>query len=349
MVVNDGLQQAGISILAHRLVTVATHTDGHDVVGAFHPLYALTEEAVEVFLVALIIPCSPLLTIAGILLMIAGHGLMVGCSDDYSHSVSSLQVLWVVSIESPVPHSRPKEITLKAENEFKDLCIEAVVAIVCAEGVLHPRRETGSLVIEEDTTITHIRLAIGIFARPYIYILMSYHRHISPIVPRRHTHLTGELIDAEDCSPLVASCNHELTVYCFDDVFLRPALQITKNALLNPLVNLLIRAYGTYQNTIASISSLTRHALKVLFQAGDSQLHTTMFAIVERYASLTYRYGIGRWLERHELLCCEDTDTQQKGDYEEGNTFHIALVFVFKKRQPLSSRSDWRRKRLLII
>ena len=189
LVLNDGLKQFGICILTHSLVAITTHTDGNDIVSTLHSLDTLTEEAIEVFLILLIVPGAPLLTIAGILLMIPCHRLMVRCSDDDTHSVGCLQILRVVGIESPSPHSRPEEISFQSEDKLEDFLIETMIAIICAEGVLNPRGETRGLIVEEDATIAHIRLTISIFAWEYIYIFTLHYRHISPVIPRRHTHL----------------------------------------------------------------------------------------------------------------------------------------------------------------
>ena len=70
--------------------------------------------------------------------MVAGHGLVMRGSHDDTHLVGGLRVLRVVGIECPAPHSRPQHVTLQSQDELKDLGIEAVIAIACAEGVLHP-------------------------------------------------------------------------------------------------------------------------------------------------------------------------------------------------------------------
>ena len=87
LVVDNLLQQLGVGIFAHGLVAVATHADGDDVVGILGTLDALTEEAVDDLLVGLIVPRSVLGTMAGPLLMVAGHGLMVAGADDDTHLV----------------------------------------------------------------------------------------------------------------------------------------------------------------------------------------------------------------------------------------------------------------------
>ena len=77
LVFHDALKQFGISILTHRLVAVASHADGYDVVGAFHALNAFTEELVEFLLVCLIVPCTPIFSFSSIFLMVASHRFMM--------------------------------------------------------------------------------------------------------------------------------------------------------------------------------------------------------------------------------------------------------------------------------
>ena len=87
LVVNDIFQQLGVGIRTHGLVAITTHTDSHDVVGTLHALDTLTEETVEVFFVRLVVPRTPILTMTGIFLMIAGHRLVVGGTHDNTHLV----------------------------------------------------------------------------------------------------------------------------------------------------------------------------------------------------------------------------------------------------------------------
>ena len=46
LVPDDALHQFHVGALLHSLVAVAAHTDGHDVLSAFHAPYALPEEVV---------------------------------------------------------------------------------------------------------------------------------------------------------------------------------------------------------------------------------------------------------------------------------------------------------------
>ena len=107
LVVDDVLQEFCVGAVAHRLVTVAAHADGHDVVGAVHALDALTEEAVEVLFVRGVVPGAPALAVAGILLVVAGHRLVVRRAHHHTHRVGGLQVLGIVGIEGPAPHRGP--------------------------------------------------------------------------------------------------------------------------------------------------------------------------------------------------------------------------------------------------
>ena len=113
LVVDDVLQEFCVRTIAHGLVTVASHADGHDVVGTFHAFDAFTEETVEVLLVCAVVPCPPALTVTGILLVVTGHRLMVRGTHHHTHGVGGLQVFGIVGIESPAPHGRPQVIALQ--------------------------------------------------------------------------------------------------------------------------------------------------------------------------------------------------------------------------------------------
>ena len=112
LVADDSLHQLCVGLVAHGLVAIATHTDGDDVLGALHALDAFTEELVELFLVCLVVPCSPFTTMTGILLMVAGHRLMVRGAHHDAHTVGQLAILRIVGIESPSPHGRPHHVAL---------------------------------------------------------------------------------------------------------------------------------------------------------------------------------------------------------------------------------------------
>ena len=87
LVVHDALHQFGVCAIAHGLVAVAAHADGNNVVGATHALNAFAEETVQVVLVGLIVPWTPFLALAGVLLVVAGHGLVVTGAHDDPHLV----------------------------------------------------------------------------------------------------------------------------------------------------------------------------------------------------------------------------------------------------------------------
>ncbi len=77
LVADDLGHELGVGLIAHGLVTVAAHADGHDLFRALHALDALTEELLQVVLVLLVVPGAPSLSVAGIFLVVACHGLMV--------------------------------------------------------------------------------------------------------------------------------------------------------------------------------------------------------------------------------------------------------------------------------
>ena len=202
-------KQSCVSFLAHSLVAITTHTDSHDVVGAFHTFDTLTEELLDHLLVGVVVPCTVFIAVARPFLMVACHRLVVRRAYDDTHVVGSLLVERVVGIESPSPHCRPEHVSAQAQYKLKHLGIELMTAVLGLEGVLNPRRETWSLVVEEQSAIAHCRLAVGIYTFIYIYVLMLCHWHIGPPIPWRHTDLTREFVESVDGSAIVAARDEE--------------------------------------------------------------------------------------------------------------------------------------------
>ena len=184
LVVDDTLHQLGVGLVAHGLIAIATHTDGHNVLSTLHTLDTLTEELVEFLLIGLVVPGAPLLAVAGILLMVAGHRLVVGGTHHHTHTVGQTAVLWIISIERPSPHGGPHHIALQTEYQFEDFLVERTATIFGTEGLLHPCSETGSFVVEEDAAKLNSRFAIGIRTFDDISIIVLRNRSISPPIPR---------------------------------------------------------------------------------------------------------------------------------------------------------------------
>ena len=139
---------------------------------------------VEFFLIGLVVPGAPLLAVAGILLMVAGHRLVVGGTHHHTHTVGQAAVLWIISIERPSPHGGPHHIALQTKNQFKDFSIKRTTTIFGTEGVFYPSSEAGSLVVEEDATKLNSRFTIGIGTFDDISIVVLRNRSICPPIPR---------------------------------------------------------------------------------------------------------------------------------------------------------------------
>ena len=245
LVVDDTLHQLGVCLVAHGFIAVTTHTNRHDILSTFHALNTFTEELVELRLIGLVVPCAPLLTMTGILLMVAGHRLVVRCTHDDTHRVCRLQILGIVGIESPAPHSRPQEVTLQTQDEFKDLGIEVMVTIVGTKGILYPSGKTRCLVVEEQPTELYGWFTICICSGQDTHVVVLGYGDIHPPIPGRHTHLARQLIDAKYRTTTVATGNNHLSVDGGDDELLALALQVGQFTALHPLVNLLVRANRT--------------------------------------------------------------------------------------------------------
>ena len=209
LVGNNLFEQSGVSLLAHSLVAVTAHSYSHYVIGAFHTLYTLAEELLYHLLVGVVVPCTVFIAVARPFLMVACHRLVVRRAYDDTHVVGSLLVERGVGIESPSPHCRPEHVSAQAQYKLKHLGIELMTAVLGLEGVLNPRRETWSLVVEEQAAIAHCRLAVGIYTFIYIYVLMLCHWHIGPPIPWRHTYLTREFVESVDGSAIVAARDEE--------------------------------------------------------------------------------------------------------------------------------------------
>ena len=227
LVIDDTLHQLRVGLVAHRLVAVTTHTNRHNILGTLHALNTFTEKLVELFLVGLVVPGAPLVTLTGILLVVAGHRLVVRGTHDDTHRIGGLQILGIIGIECPAPHRRPHKVTLQTQNELEDLGIEAVVAIVGTKSILHPCRQTGGLVVQEQATKLYGRLSISILSRQYTYIVALCYGNVHPPVPGRHTHLARQFIDAIYCTTTVTTGNNYLSVDGGDDKLLALTLQVS--------------------------------------------------------------------------------------------------------------------------
>ena len=210
---------------AHGSVAVAAHAYRYDVFIVLGALHAFAEEAVDHLLVLGIVPCSVFVAVACPLLVVARHGLVVGCSHDYAHLVGRPAVLWVVGVERPSPHCRPHEVAFEAEYQLENLCVEVVSAVICAESVFHPRRKARRLVVQENASVTHGRLAVGEHTFINIYAFVLFYRRVGPIVPRRHADLARQFVYSVNRSAPVAASNHYFFSHRGDDVFLTFAFE----------------------------------------------------------------------------------------------------------------------------
>ena len=191
-------------------VTVAAHAYGDEVLVVLGPLDALAEEALEFLLVLGVVPDSAVcLRVAGPLLVVAGHGLMVRGAHDNAHFVCGLGVEGIVGIERPAPHCGPHEIAAQAEDEFEYVSVELMSAEVRAVVVLHPAGEARRLVVEEDAAVFDRRLPGSVCTWLDGDVVMVLDRGVSPEIPRRNAYLLAELVDAVDRAPSVASSDDE--------------------------------------------------------------------------------------------------------------------------------------------
>ena len=147
LILHNTLHQLRICFHTHSLIAIATHANGHNIICTFHSRDSFTKETVQILLIGIIIPGTPTFSVAGILLMVACHGLMVGSTHHNAHLISSFQILRVIGIESPTPHRWPHIISFQSQNQLKYFRIEAMVTIVRSKSVLHPGCQTGGFII----------------------------------------------------------------------------------------------------------------------------------------------------------------------------------------------------------
>ena len=326
LVLHDILQELGVGLSTHRLVTITTHTNGNQVFCSLCPLNTLTEELIECLLVFLVIPRTVLFAMASPFLMVPSHGLMVGCTDNNAHFIGQFTVLGVVSIESPAPHGRPQEITLQTENQLKHFLVEIMTAVIGAEGVLHPRRQTRSLVVDEDSTVSNHGLSIGENAVFDKNLIMMNNGNICPIIPGRHAQLLRQFIDAKDGASAVAACNDELLTDGCDDVFLELTLQRLSIDFLgfHQLVDGCRMTDGSDDNV--SISSRregdlsTAHLLQVGLQVPCSNAHAfqVVTVIMDLNGIVVIQQNVAiaethKWFCSHDVTRCKQCNNQAEG------------------------------------
>ena len=330
---DDALQQFHICRTTHRLITIAAHSDGHDILAPLYALYALAEEHIQTGAVRAVVPRAPLRTTAGVLLMIAGHGFVVRSANHHSHAVCQLAVLRIVGIKCPSPHGGPQHIPTQTKNKLKDTLVELMTAEVRSIHVLHPRCQTGCLVVQEDAAESHSWLAVAVFAADHIRIRTGNDRSIGPPVPGRHTQLAAQLVDAIDGATTVAAGNDQLLAYRGDYKHLALAPQLIQGEL----VQLLITAKSADEDS-RSICRLHRHEAQhtahVLTQTLNSHLHAIVFLFAVANRGISQRQGTGLWAKADERFCCKkpitcDKEGEEYGKDSKGFVVHLIDIVRF--------------------
>ena len=151
-----------------------------------------------------------------------------------------------------------------------------MVAIFRAVGVLYPRRQTRSLVVEEQATKLYCRFSISIGSRQDTHIVTLDDRHIHPPVPGRHAHLATQFVDAIDGASTVAAGNDYLSVDCRNDELLTLPYQVSQFSALHPLVYLLAVAHSSNEDggLFALCRNKSHHPQEVFLQIGGSHLNS---------------------------------------------------------------------------
>ena len=158
LIVDHLLEQCNVSLGAHGLVSVASHTYCDKVFCILGSFDTFREEFIDDLLVCRIVPRSVLSPLAGPFLMVTCHRLMVGRTHDDAHLIRHAAVFRIVRIKCPAPHSRPEEVSSQTKNKLEDSRVKIMVAVICTIGILNPTGKAWSLIIEEDSPVPHGRL-----------------------------------------------------------------------------------------------------------------------------------------------------------------------------------------------
>ena len=284
LVLHDILHQFHGGMIFHLGVTVTTHTDGVHRLPAFGTFHATTPEVEHLVFVVLEAPGAvPLATLP--VLLGQSHRLMVRGAHHDTHLVGQRSVVLVIVIEGTLPHGGPQVVAFQTEQQFKHLLV--TFRIDATKLLVGPVAKGGPLVVDEDATIGHLRLAIGIYTFLNIYILMLCYRNVSPPVPGRHADLAAQLIDAVDGATFVAAGNHQCltdtshwVVDHLKQIFFCLAFQIaplnlaTLDQLLNQLRLQAADDHTLVGGLLAQGGSGATDSLQVVLKVCQGHLHT---------------------------------------------------------------------------
>ena len=208
LVADYPLEQRDVGAFLHSHVAVAPHSYRHHVLGVLHPLDSAPPEVHQNAPVLVIVPGAAAVAVP--FLLGPGAGLVVRRAHDYAHLVGIVHVERVVVVECGVPHRRPHEVALQAQQQFEHPAVEA--ALVAVGVLVDPAGEGRCLVIEEDTSVIYLGLSLGIAAVEDVYPVPVYGRDVGPPVPGRHAYRGAQSVDAVGGAALVASGDYHLAV-----------------------------------------------------------------------------------------------------------------------------------------
>ena len=227
LVLEDFLQQTYVVLVTCRIfmvfsfftshwrITVPTHTNGDKVFRIGSSFNSLAEKLIYGLLVGCIVPYAIFLAFSCPFLMVTCHRLVMGGSHNNPHFIGGFAVFRIVCIKAPTPHGRPHKITAQAKDQFEHTCIKTVITVFCTIRMFYPTSQARSFIIKEDSSISDSGFAICIDSGFYIDIFLFGNRNVRPPIPGRYTHLSGEFVYSVNCSPFVATCNHQSLINSF--------------------------------------------------------------------------------------------------------------------------------------
>ena len=109
----DAVVELTVAFLAHRHVSITSHTDSYDIFEVFIPFHTLTEKVIKPFFVCLIVPRTYFFFSSGVFFMGAHHWFMVGGSHDNSVLIGQNRIHRIIFVKCTCPHGGPEVVSLQ--------------------------------------------------------------------------------------------------------------------------------------------------------------------------------------------------------------------------------------------
>ena len=226
--------------ISHRTVFVSTHTNRYEILIVLGFLYSFREETGDSLPVGLPVPVGIAIVflMSDPFLLRTHHRFVMRSTHNDAIFICQTRIFGVILIEAVAlihsilifqnrnqrlillegaPHGRPETVGLETQQEFEDMRIH--LAVHTPKLIPSPGSHAGELIVDKDTTIFYLRLPRLHVALLHKHLLMLSHRHISPPIPWRNAHLSGEFIDAIDGASHIRTGNHQSLIHSLHRMF----------------------------------------------------------------------------------------------------------------------------------